>query len=203
MLLAWTEAIALIGRLASNLASPVNLTSLAEDVGLRDNQRATDRMNGLAENFLGWRCYREDDGVPAPKAQRKFYFMDPVLARLASIRNPSYREPDDAKITEQQIGLALHRATAISDPALFIAAQTVMYQRKRSGDEIDFVGPTLGGPFEGKYVDVGWKPQTKGMLSRYGRGIMATRTAFDLSGPVKAIPASIIAWLLGSREPDS
>ncbi len=55
------------------------------------------------------------------------------------------------------------------------------------------------GPSEGKYVHHRWKPEAKGMLNRHGKGIMARRTAFDLSEPVQATPAPIIAWLLGWR----
>ena len=41
-----------------------------------------------------------------------------------------------------------------------------MYERTPSDAEIDFVGPELGGAFEGKYVDGPWRRSAQTMRSR-------------------------------------
>ena len=60
-----------------------------------------------------------------------------------------------------------------------------------------FVGKPLAGvPFEGKYIDTGWKRAAQTVKSGFAGGILATRSLIDTSKQVKAIPAPIIAWLL-------
>ncbi len=47
------EALALLDRLTQNICSPINLTSVATDVGLRDNERADDRYPRLGRELPG------------------------------------------------------------------------------------------------------------------------------------------------------
>lgn len=68
-----------------------------------------------------------------------------------------------------------------------------------TGAEIDFVGPALGTPFECKYADGSWRREALTIRARRQRGVMVTRSPL-LTGPdepVWAIPAGILAWLLG------
>jgi predicted AAA+ superfamily ATPase len=192
------ETLALIDRLATNLCSPVNLSEVAEHVGLRDNDRVNGRVNGLVNNFLGWRCFRNRNGVPSPRSQRKLYFMDPLLPQLANRRNPSFPPVDAGKLNEQQVGLALNRCVTKEAPVEFIESGAVMYERTPTDAEIDFVGPALPVPIECKYVDSGWKREAQTMRSRYGAGVMATRGVLDLDGEIWAVPAATLVWMIGS-----
>jgi len=193
------DVAALLARLALNLCSPINVSRIARDVGLSGHQAAVNRIEDLSRAFLIWRCHRIRDGRPNTAAQRKLYFVDPLVAQLAHRRNSSFPIPDTSKLTQQQIGLALARAVSLHAPVAFVQTDRVMYERTDTGAEIDFVGPDLEIPFECKYTDGNWRKEALTMKARYGRGVMVTRSPL-LTGPdesIWAIPAGILAWLLG------
>ncbi len=194
------DVAALLDRLTQNLCSPINLSRIARDVGLPGHQAATNRIEDLVRAFLAWRCHRIRDGRPNTSAQRKLYFVDPLLAQLAHRRNPGFAAPDAAKLTQQQVGLALARAVSLHAPSAFVQTDKVMYERTTTGAEIDFVGPDLAIPFECKYTDGNWRKEALTMRARHGRGVMVTRSPL-LTGsdePVWAVPAGVLAWLLDS-----
>jgi len=193
------DVAALLDRLTGNLCSPINASRIARDVGLPGHQAAMDRIEDLVRAFLAWRCHRIRDGRPNTAAQRKLYFVDPLIAQLAHRRNPGFPAPDAAKLSQQQIGLALARAVSLGAPAAFVQTDRVMYERTDTGAEIDFVGPDLEIPFECKYTDGSWRKPALTMKARHGRGVMVTRSPL-LTGaeePIWAVPAGIFAWLVG------
>jgi predicted AAA+ superfamily ATPase len=193
------DVAALLDRLARNLCSPINASRVARDVGLPGHQAALDRIEDLVRAFLAWRCHRIREGRPHTAAQRKLYFVDPLAAQLAHCHNPNLPAPDAAKLTQQQIGLGLAHAVSLHAPAAFVQTDRIMYERTDTGAEIDFVGPDLEIPFECKYTDGSWRKQALTMRARHGRGVMVTRSP-TLTGqdePIWAIPAGILAWLLG------
>jgi predicted AAA+ superfamily ATPase len=193
------DVAALLDRLASNLCSPINASRIARDIGLSGHQAVINRIEDLVRAFLAWRCHRIRDSRPNTAAQRKLYFVDPLVAQLAHRRNPGFPAPDAAKLTQQQIGLALARAVSLHTPTAFVQTDRVMYERTSTGAEIDFVGPDLEIPFECKYTDGRWRREALTMKARHGRGVMVTRSPL-LTGPdepIWAIPASVVAWLLG------
>jgi hypothetical protein len=196
-----TEIAAFMDRLVQNLCSPVTLSTISDDVGLSGHQAVSDRIEDLVRAFLAWRCHRVKDGLPNTGAQRKVYFVDPLIAQLAHMRNANYVDPDLSRLNEQQIGLALARSVSFRAPAAFVQADRVMYERTETDSEIDFVGPDLEGvPFECKYTDLNWRREAQTMTARYGRGVMVTRSPLVLGEhePVWAIPAGIVSWLLAS-----
>jgi uncharacterized protein len=191
------DVAAFLSRLAANLGNPVNASAMATDIGLRDHERVNERIGDLVTAFLAWRCHRISADRPSPTAQRKVYFVDPLIAQIAHLRNDAQPVPDLSLLNEQQIGLHLARATALDRPAAFVESDAVMYERTGTGAEIDFVGPALGIPFECKYEDKPWKRSTLTMRARHGRGVLVTRTPLSVGDePVWAVPAGIVAWLL-------
>lgn len=193
------DVAALLDRLVLNLCSPINASRISRDVGLPGHQAVMNRIEDLIRAFLAWRCHRIRDGRPNTAAQRKLYFVDPLIAQLAHRRNPSFPAPDTAKLTQQQIGLALAKAMSLHAPAAFVQTDRVMYERTDTGAEIDFVGPDLEIPFECKYTDGSWRKEALTMKARHGRGVMVTRSPL-LTGadePIWAVPAGILAWLIG------
>jgi predicted AAA+ superfamily ATPase len=194
------DVAALLDRLARNLCSPINASRVARDVGLAGHQAAINRIEDLVRAFLAWRCHRIGQGErPQTAAQRKLYFVDPLVARLAHRRNPNFAAPDTSKLTQQQIGLALARAVSLHAPATFVQTDRLMYERTDTGAEIDFVGPDLEIPFECKYSDAGWRREAATMKARHGRGVIVTRSPLQTGAdePIWAIPAGMLAWLLG------
>ncbi len=193
------DVAALLDRLVLNLCSPINASRISRDVGLPGHQAALNRIEDLVRAFLAWRCHRIRDGRPNTAAQRKLYFVDPLIAQLAHRRNPNFPAPDTAKLTQQQIGFALARAVSLHAPAAFVQTDRLMYERTDTGAEIDFVGPDLEIPFECKYTDGSWRKEALTMKARHGRGVMVTRSPLITGAdePVWAVPAGILAWLLG------
>lgn len=190
--------IELLDRLARNLCSPVNASRIARDVGLSGHQAAINRIEELVRAFLAWHCYRIAERKPSTAAQRKLYFVDPLITRLPHMRNPVLSLPDLSRVAEQQIGLALARAVSLEEPAAFVQTDAVMYERTPTGAEIDFVGPALEIPFECKYTDEGWRRDALTIKARHGRGVIITRSSL-ITGPhepVWAVPAGMLAWLI-------
>jgi predicted AAA+ superfamily ATPase len=189
----------LLRRLAHSLAGPVNMSALAEDIGVGSHSTAGRRVKDLIDSYCAWPCYRQGDGgLPNLAAQQKIYFTDPLFARLPHLRDEQ-PPPEASKISEQQIGLALSLALAAGDPGRFADFSAVMYARSATGREVDFCGRRLGPvAFEAKYTDrsLGRESQTlRAMFA--GRGVLATRAKLDRIEDVKALPAGVIALLLG------
>jgi uncharacterized protein len=190
-------------RLVSGLGSPLNASAVARDVGLSDHHRVNDRIGALGFALMTWRCHQVKRGLPNLRAREKVYFLDPLIARRPHFWDSRRRDPDDSQLTEQQLGMLLLRAAGGAGPEALIEADTVMYERTSSDAEIDFVGPGLGGAFEGKYVDGPWRRAAQTIRAGHERGVMVTRTVLDLderqgSTRVWAVPAGIVAWLLPS-----
>lgn len=198
------EVAAFVERLGRGLAAPLNASAVARDVGLSDHHRVDDRLNSLGFALMAWRCHRAKGDLPNMRAQEKVYFVDPLLAHLPHLRDARREDPDESRLSEQQLGMALLRAVGGPGPALLLEGTALMYERTSSGAEVDFVGPELGIAFEGKYVDGPWRRAASSVRAK-GGGVFATRTVLDLSdgveeGAVWAIPAGMLAWLLDTSE---
>lgn len=197
------QAAAFLERLAIGVSAPLNASAAARDLGLADHHMVDKRIEALNVALMAWRCHRAERDLPNLRAQEKVYLVDPLIARLPHLRDARWREPDDSRLTEQQLGLSLLRCGGARGPAALLEASTVMYERTPSRGEIDFVGPDLGVGFEAKYVDGPWRRGAR-TLRAQGGGVLATRTVLELEdrrgeNPVWAVPAGILAWLL--REP--
>ena len=142
-----------------------------------------------------WPCYQEENLRPKLGAQPKLYFTDPIYARLTPDS-----APDFSRLSQQQLGMALLRATERTAPGSFVGFDRVLHHRTASRKEIDFVGPDFGGiAFESKYVDGGWRRDALTLKASRWRGVLATRSDTDLSDPdVAAVPVALLAWLLDS-----
>ena len=153
---------------------------MANDIG-GSQTTLKHRLDELREAFVLWPCHREDGLRPKLGAQAKLYFTDPVYARLAP--NPGFDLP---RLSQQQLGMALLRASERAGPGAHVEFDRVLHHRTRTRKEIDFVGPGFGG------VSIESKASP-------WRGIIATRSELDLADPdVVAVPAALLAWLIDS-----
>ena len=182
----------LLLRLAAGLCAPLNVASIANDIGVSQTTLKR-RLDELREAFVLWPCYREDGLRPKLGAQAKLYFTDPVYTRLAP--DPPL---DFTRLSQQQIGMALLRASERTSPGAVVESNHVLHHRTRSRKEIDFVGPGFGGiGIESKYTDGGWRRDARTLRASPWRGIIATRSELDLADPqVAAVPAALLAWLI-------
>jgi hypothetical protein len=188
---------AMLGRLTRSLTTPLAIESLRKDMGVDSPHTAKARLQDLIFAYLAWPCHQRNGNGPKLSAQSKYYFTDPLLARLGSLRRSgTLPESDASMIGEQQLGLELLRNLEREQPGSYAHFSDVMYQ-KTANKEVDFCGPRLGWlGFEGKYVDSGWKREALTVRAAFGAGVLATRGLLDTSGDVWAVPAPFIAWML-------
>jgi predicted AAA+ superfamily ATPase len=187
-----------LARIAHGICSPLNASNVAEHVGLGSHHAVNDRVNDLVFAFQVWKCHQiGTGGRPNTNSRRKVYFVDPLIARIPSERKDAYRPPDVSQLSQQQLGLSLLRASTSGRADSFVAADDVMYERTSTA-EIDFVGGAIGVPFESKYVERSWRSESRALVARYGRGVVATRNVLDTSTETWALPTSLVVWLLGT-----
>jgi uncharacterized protein len=144
------------------------------------------------------------DTVP-PGSQAKLYLTDPLLTWIPSRLRAGLPGPDMTTLTEMTIAVTLARAIDNLEEGRWISGDTIGYARTASGNEIDLAPvplPTTNGtartvPIESKWVDHGWRAEAKTIDGKYGHGILATKSILDTTGTVWAVPAPLLAALLG------
>lgn len=199
-----TQTSLLIDGLTSRLAQPVSVRALTEQVGFESHHTLESRMSLLEQALLTWRCYPARRGrlYAAPKEQYKYYFVDPLLARLASIRNPGAFATDTAIVTEQQIGHLLLRRRETESEGAVVDFTHLLFLRTPNDREVDFLAAWSDGvAFESKYSEgrLGRDTLTSRAEIQAGaiRGVVfATRGELRLEGDVWMVPAGILGWLL-------
>ncbi|MCK9898323.1 hypothetical protein [Frankia sp. AgB32] len=138
-------------------------------------------------------------------SQYKLYLTDPLLAWLPALTSPGLHRPEYTAPSEMTLAVALARAIDEHDEGRWVAGDTIGYARTGSGNEIDLspvripsaAGPTATTPVESTWIDAGWRVDTRGLGAKYGHGILATKSVLDLDQPVRAVPAPMLASLLG------
>lgn len=197
--LASATEMALLARLWASLSSFANLSNIAEDVGV--NRELVARHIGyLRDAYMLWECPQKDDRFWRPKerAQDKIYAVDPLVARLAHLRNQGRADIDLTALTEMQIGNAVRRRVVTDHPE-YVTDHFVFHERTPSRKEIDFVGERLGGvALEGKYTEGAWRSEAATVNASRWAGILVTRNVLDVDDTASAwaVPAGILAYVL-------
>jgi predicted AAA+ superfamily ATPase len=176
----------------------VNVSSVARDIGM-NNETVARRLHDLIGAYLLLPVHQNDDMRPRLQAQSKQYFIDPLMARLAHLRNARHRPPDLTRLTEQQLAVAIARRLEHRSPGTYAGYDRLFYARTPTKKEIDFVGPDLEPvAIEGKYTGTGrWLGEAITVNASKWRGVLATRTVLDTSptpGIAWAVPASFLAY---------
>jgi predicted AAA+ superfamily ATPase len=199
--LSQTTTSSLVERLMAAMASPLNVAKAAEDVGI-SSERLRRHLEYLRDAYLVWHCPQKDDGAwkPRDKSQDKVYAIDPLVARLAHLRSPQRDDVDLTVLTEQQLGLAIHR-NAYAHGVPWTSEAFLFHLRTPSRKEIDFVSDRLAGvALEGKYTESSrWARESATVEASEWDGILATRSVLDTTTrPTWAVPAAILAYLVDS-----
>lgn len=195
--LAQTQTQALLRGVSSSLTSLLSGSAVAQKVDVSpDAARA--RLEDLRRSFLAFPVHREQGLAPRPSAQAKWYFTDPLLARLAAWRGAG-TEPSKAALSEQQLGVGLLRKLEQASSGAAIAHDRLLYYRSSTRAEIDFVAEAFRGVcVESKYVDARWGRAFQTVeASPFGTGIVATRSGLERHEGGWALPAGLVAHLLG------
>ncbi|MCL2090657.1 MAG: AAA family ATPase [Micrococcales bacterium] len=195
----------LLAQIAARATSPLNRARLAQTLGYLSRQTLDLRITRLANSHAVVRCHqRHDDGARVVGAQYKLYLVDPLLAWLPSRTSAGLDEPDFTALSEATVGIALARVVEDLDEGRW-ADDTIGYTRTGSGGEVDFApvriptaaGPARTIPVESKWVGTRWAAEARTIQGKYGHGILATKSVLDLDGDVWAVPAPLVALLLG------
>lgn len=190
---------ALLERLWTGMAAPANLANIGKDLGVSEPTVAR-HVEYLHDAHLLWRCpQRQETGwLPRERAQDKIYAIDPLVARLAHLRNSARIDIDPTVLTEMQIGAAIRRSILASNPGAG-HDDFLFYVRTPARKEIDFVSSSLAGAtVEGKYCeDGGWTGEAATVNASEWAGVLCTRNVLDLdSNPAWAVPAGLLAFAL-------
>lgn len=190
---------ALLIKLIDGMTSPLNVTNITSNLDIGTRNTVVDRIDRLCASFYMWRVSVTHDGlVPVDGGQDKLYSIDPLIARLPSLRDKRIAAPDATKLSEQQVGVALlHNLLPDELDAILDEGALLVQRNPDSGAEIDFVGPHIPTPIESKYVSNQWKRESKGIRDTYGRGLFLTRDALDVTEDVWALPSGAFAWAIG------
>lgn len=202
--LSTTTTTALFERIMRSMASPLSMSNIAADLDL-GAESVRRHVSYLRDAYLVWHCPQRDGNsnswTPRERAQDKVYAVDPLLARLAHLRNSERRDVDPTVLTEMQVGMSLHRA-AYAAGTPWSDDQFLFYARTPARKEIDFVGrPLAGVAIEVKYSDTGrWVGEAATVNASRWKGIIATRSVLDTSSSTTAwaVPAAFLAFLLDS-----
>ena len=195
----------ILAELSARSLSPLSVTNAATDLGFASRAAFEARLRRLVSAFAALRCERrDDDDRRVAGAQAKIYLTDPVMAWLPGRLRAGLPDPDMTRLTESVLAITLARAIDDLEEGRWTSGDTIAYARTLSGNEIDLAPvrlPTPAGvvtsvPVEAKWVDQGWRSEAKTIDGKYSRGILATKSILDTSGPVWAVPAPLVTLLL-------
>ena len=193
---------AVIDGIGVRLTSPTSILGFAEEVGVA-RETLTKRIEALASSFLVWRSPRADNSGRADlRKQGKYYFLDPMIAKLPQLVN-GRSQVDITRMNEQQLGVALLQWNERVRPGSIRSGEWITHYRNDKS-EVDFVGrcADLGTPMtpvEGKYVSDSWRQESLSLRnSAIGTGVLATRDILNAQEgeAVWAVPSSFIAFAL-------
>lgn len=194
----------LLDVISQRATSPLNIVSTGSALGYKSRAIAERRLHRLVSSQAALWCPRREDDRVVVGAQSKLYLTDPLLASLPSRLRAGMPAPDMTRLTEMTIGVTMARVIDELEEGRWVSGDTIGYLRTASDNEIDLgpvtvpsaAGPVTTVPVESKWVDHGWKNEAKTIGGRFGRGILATKSTLDLTGPVWAVPAPLVALLL-------
>jgi hypothetical protein len=186
--------------------SPMNVVKAADDLGYSTRDVFSRRLDRLVTSYAAiWVPRRNDAGQLVGRSQRKLYLTDPLLAWLPATLSSGCVRPDISQLSEQVLGVSLARAIDRLQEGRWLSGDTVGYARTDAGNEVDFAPVRVPGaaqaslttPIESKWVTRGWKSEARTIKAKYGCGIVATKNILDTSESVWAVPAPLVAMLLG------
>ena len=195
----------LLEALSNRATSPLNMSKTSQHLGYGGDAFRR-RVNRLVSSFAAiWCPQRNDSGRIVSGAQSKLYLTDPVLAWLPHRLRAGCLPPDFTALSEASIAVALARSIDRLDEGRWATNDTIGYVRTASSNEVDLAPvsvPTtaiqeMTTPIESKWVGSGWRSEARVIEAKYDRGIVATKSILDLTNPAWAVPAPLVALLLG------
>lgn len=193
------KVVALLECVCKTISSFANRSSIGADIDV-SHEVVGRHIKYLRDSYLLWQCPQKDDAASIAKerAQDKLYAVDPLVARLAHLRNAARQDIDLTALTEMQLGNAIRRRV-ISQNSDDFSDYFLFHVRTPTRKEIDFVTEYLGSAaIEGKYTEGAWKSEAATIGASQWSGLLATRNVLEVSdedGPW-AVPAAFLAYLI-------
>jgi len=196
----------LLAELHRRSAAPLNRRDTASTLGYPNPSAFERRLDRLTAAFATLWCPQVDErGRRVPGAQSKVYLSDPLLAWLPAARRSGIPDPDMTVLSEAAVAVALARSVDRCDPGRWSTQDAIGYLKTTAGGEIDLApvpfrtasGTAWTTPIESKWVSAGWRREARAIEARFGAGILATKDVLDLGHPAWALPAPLVALLLG------
>lgn len=196
----------LMAELHARSTSPLNRSRTAESLGYQTRKAFDLRLNRLVRSYGAlWAHQINDAGRQVPGAQSKLYLADPLLAWIGTMLRSGAPEPDMTALTEEALAVSIASAIDNLQPGRWMAEDTMGYVRTTSGHEVDFGPVTVPSPngvqwttpIEVKWVSDGWRSEARSIEARFRRGIVATKNVTRTDTISWAIPAPLLALLLG------
>lgn len=201
-------ALKLIERTGISLGSTLSWHSAAQAMDAGSHNTAQAYARALSESFILMTVYHWDmSGGFEPRKQRKLYLMDPLIGYLPSRLELGSRSPNEDGMTECLMAVGLFRAASDQVTQSEGTLSALGYWRSRDGREVDFVVPERTARDGVKRIPVEVKgdapSELKGAASSLarsvGRGIIATRSVFDVTGEVLRVPVAVLLAALSER----
>lgn len=197
--LSQTNTMALVERIMQSMASPANFSKIGNDLGM-SFEVVSRHVRYLSDAYLLWQCPQkaERTWTMRERAQDKLYAIDPLVARLAHLRNPCRSDIDLTVLAEMQVGTALQRG-AYAEGVPWAEDLFLFHLRTPARKEIDYVSERLAGAaVEGKYVEGGrWRGEAMTVESSSFGGILVTRNVLDTGDDrTWAVPGGILCYLI-------
>ena len=202
------SALRLLERVGISLGSPVAWDHLREAMGVESPDTARRYAHLLSESFVLLTVFHWAMGGAFEQArQRKLYFLDPLVARIAPTLIPGGREPTSDGLVENLVATALYASASDRLTQADPLPGAIGYWKSRDGRETDFVVPTDPEPWAFDRVPVEVKGDSRrgisaarlSMRRSFGRGIVVTRTVLDVEDEIPAIPIGVFLAALATR----
>jgi len=198
----------LLERVGRSLGASLAWTSLAEDMDV-SQPTARDYVELLAQSFMLLTVFAWDTsgrGLSA-RRQRKVYFVDPLLGRVAQKMVPGSRLPDPNAVRENLVGIGLYRASTDRLVQMDPVTGSLCFWRSGRGTEIDFMVAEDCPDVRGDRLPVEVKGDSSSAIanarrsisSAFGRGVIVTDSRLDLEHGIPTVPASLFLAALGER----
>lgn len=200
--LARTTEMALLERLWNTITSFAVPSRIGADLDV-SHEVVSRHMDFLSNAYLLWTCPQKDEKawVAKERTQDKIYAVDPLVARMAHLRNPERHDIDPTALTEMQLGNAVRRRI-LAEATRTPSDRFLFHARTPTRKEIDFVSEHLGGvAIEGKYTEGAWRSSAATVEASPWSGLLATRNVLDTptgKDATWAVPAGMLAYVLDS-----
>ncbi len=204
-----TSALKLLEEVGISLGSFLKWSGAAKAMDVKKPDTAREYVHLLSESFMLMTVYFWDMSGKGfqPRKRRKVYYMDPLIAHVASEMIHGARSPDLDSLRENAVAIGLYRSGVEALAQASPIPGCMGYWRSRDDREIDFVLPPETSGIRNKALAVESKGDNQTQISNarkairqvFGRGVIATKSEFAWDADIPAIPSPVFLAAIEER----